>query len=69
MSGTPIPGVPRPKFRLQVPEFGRFVTVGVFLRLLGLTYFIAFSSFGVQAIGLIGSHGILPVGEFLRAVR
>ena len=69
MSGTPIPGEPHPKFRLQVPEFGRFVTIALFVRLVGLTYFIAFCSFGVQALGLIGSHGILPVGEFLRAVR
>jgi predicted DCC family thiol-disulfide oxidoreductase YuxK len=41
----------------------------LFLRLLGLIYLIAFLSFGVQAKGLIGSHGILPVTDFLRAVR
>src|ERR1700689_1012496 len=33
----------------------------VFLRLLGLIYLSAFASFGVQALGLIGSHGILPI--------
>ncbi len=41
----------------------------IFLRLLGLTYLIAFLSFGVQASGLIGSHGILPAADFLRAAR
>lgn len=41
----------------------------VFLRLLGLIYLAAFASFAVQAQGLIGSHGILPLGEFLDAVR
>ena len=41
----------------------------IFLRLLGLTYLIAFLSFGVQASGLIGSHDILPAADFLRAAR
>jgi predicted DCC family thiol-disulfide oxidoreductase YuxK len=41
----------------------------LFLRLLGAIYLIAFASFGVQAPGLIGSRGILPVAEFLPAVR
>ena len=41
----------------------------LFLRLLGAIYFIAFASFGVQAAGLIGSGGILPVAQFLPAVR
>jgi predicted DCC family thiol-disulfide oxidoreductase YuxK len=36
-----------------------------FLRGLGLVYLIAFVSFWVQADGLIGSHGILPVRQFL----
>jgi type IV secretory pathway VirB3-like protein len=45
------------------------VTVRDFLRVLGCTYGIAFVSFGVQAMGLIGSRGILPAGEYLRAVR
>jgi hypothetical protein len=38
-----------------------------FLRILGLIYFVAFVSFGTQATGLIGSHGILPAGEYLQA--
>lgn len=40
----------------------------LFLRLLGLIYLSAFVSFGVQAPGLIGSHGILPVSELVDAV-
>jgi predicted DCC family thiol-disulfide oxidoreductase YuxK len=41
----------------------------LFLRLFGLIYFSAFVSFGVQAQGLIGSHGILPLPELLAAAR
>jgi predicted DCC family thiol-disulfide oxidoreductase YuxK len=41
----------------------------VFLRLFGLIYLAAFVSFGVQAQGLIGSHGILPLAELTDAVR
>jgi predicted DCC family thiol-disulfide oxidoreductase YuxK len=37
----------------------------LFLRLLGLVYLSAFVSFAVQAQGLIGSHGILPLNEFV----
>jgi hypothetical protein len=40
----------------------------LFLRLLGLIYLSAFVSFAVQAQGLIGSHGILPLAEFVNAV-
>src|SRR5205823_10139162 len=29
----------------------------------------AFVSFGVQALGLIGSHGILPIADYLRSMR
>ena len=36
----------------------------VFLRLLGLVYVIAFLSLWGQLVGLIGAHGILPVGQF-----
>src|SRR5580698_5779300 len=41
----------------------------LFLRAFGLIYFSAFVSFGVQAQGLIGSHGILPLAELLDAYR
>src|SRR4029077_7030076 len=36
---------------------------------IGLIYLAAFVSFGVQALGLVGSHGILPLSEFTGAVR
>jgi predicted DCC family thiol-disulfide oxidoreductase YuxK len=41
----------------------------LFLRAIGLIYLAAFVSFGVQALGLIGSHGILPLSEFVDAIR
>ncbi|MGB0058950.1 lipase maturation factor family protein [Candidatus Binatus sp.] len=41
----------------------------LFIRSIGLIYFAAFVSFGVQALGLIGSHGILPLSGFTDAVR
>jgi predicted DCC family thiol-disulfide oxidoreductase YuxK len=41
----------------------------LFLRLLGLCYLAAFVSFWVQADGLVGEHGILPIGAFLDWVR
>ena len=40
----------------------------LFLRLLGLIYLSAFVSFAVQAQGLIGSHGIQPLAEFVNNV-
>ena len=40
----------------------------LFLRLFGLIYFAAFASFGVQALGLIGSHGILPLAQLVDAL-
>ena len=43
--------------------------IRTFLRVLGFIYFIAFTSFGVQAIGLIGSHGILPYAAYLAGMR
>ncbi len=40
----------------------------LFLRLFGLIYLSAFISFGLQARGLIGSHGILPVAALVDGV-
>jgi hypothetical protein len=40
----------------------------LFLRALGLIYFSAFFSLIFQIRGLIGPNGILPAGEYLRAV-
>ncbi len=39
------------------------------VRLIAFIYFIAFTSWGVQAPGLIGSHGIAPAVQFFQAVR
>lgn len=41
----------------------------VFLRALGLIYLVAFISFGSQALGLIGSHGIVPVSQLVEAAQ
>ncbi len=41
----------------------------VFLRLLGVVYLIAILSLWTQIHGLIGSNGILPLGEYLDLVR
>ena len=51
------------------PEPPRYDLVSfLFLRLFGLVYLSAFVSFAVQAQGLIGSHGILPVAELVDAL-
>ena len=47
----------------------RIPTARLFLRMLGGIYAIAFLSFGVQAMALVGSGGILPAADFLLAVR
>src|SRR3989449_6499667 len=41
----------------------------MFLRFLGLIYLVAFVSLSTQITGLVGSHGILPAADYLRAVR
>jgi len=41
----------------------------LFLRLLGLTYLVAFISFAMQASALIGADGVLPVEYYLNAVK
>ena len=40
-----------------------------FLRALGAIYLIAFLSFWVQADGLIGAHGVLPLPEYFKAAH
>ena len=37
----------------------------LFLRLLGVVYFVAFVSLALQITGLVGEHGLLPAGGFL----
>ena len=41
----------------------------LFLRLLGIVYLIAFATLGAQMTGLVGSRGILPIGELLSRAR
>jgi predicted DCC family thiol-disulfide oxidoreductase YuxK len=41
----------------------------LFLRAIGVIYLAAFVSFGMQATGLIGTHGIMPLSDFTGAVR
>ncbi len=48
-----------------IPELDAIVCI----RLIGFIYFIAFTSWGVQAAGLIGSRGILPAAQFFQAVQ
>jgi predicted DCC family thiol-disulfide oxidoreductase YuxK len=40
----------------------------LFLRLLGLTFLVAFASIGVQITGLVGADGILPLSQYLGTV-
>jgi len=42
------------------------VSTWLFVKSIGVIYLIAFLSFWAQADGLIGSNGILPVGEFIQ---
>jgi len=41
----------------------------LFLRFLGVIYFIAFASLGGQILGLVGQEGIIPAGSLLQAVK
>jgi len=54
---------------IPVPQKSYATAIEIFLRALGLIYFVAFLSFGIQASGLIGSNGISPVCEVMQAVR
>lgn len=45
------------------------ISTTIFLRLLGAIYLLAFISYGVQARGLVGAHGILPAAQILPQVR
>jgi predicted DCC family thiol-disulfide oxidoreductase YuxK len=52
------------------PEPPRYELMSwLFLRGLGLVFLSAFLSFAVQARGLIGADGILPLGDFLQAIE
>jgi predicted DCC family thiol-disulfide oxidoreductase YuxK len=56
-------------FGNHVEPPSHFIVRGLFLKALGLIYLIAFFSFGIQVLGLIGSDGILPIKNFLEAVE
>jgi len=45
------------------------ISAWAFSRWMALIYLVAFWSLGVQILGLIGSHGILPTADFLQYVR
>ncbi len=53
--------------KMEKPTF--FLASALFLRLLGLCYFVAFLSLWPQVDGLVGSRGILPVARLLDVVR
>ena len=53
----------------HVVPTGHTATAWLFLRLLGVTYLIAFVSLWVQIMGLAGSGGILPAREYLALWR
>ena len=52
---------------VEVPTYR--LSNALFLRLVGVCYLAAFVSLWLQVDGLIGSRGILPVQDFLEAVR
>ena len=51
----------------EVPQFQ--LSRWLFLRLLGVTYLLAFASLASQIVGLSGANGLLPVGQFLDRAR
>ncbi len=46
-----------------------FLIRWLFIRWLGIIYFLAFASLGIQILGLLGHNGILPIKDFLEAVK
>ena len=52
--------------RIEPARFA--LTQWIFVRFLAVIYAIAFGSLTVQVKGLLGAHGILPVGDYLKAV-
>jgi len=54
---------------MKVPRSTFWLTRVVFLRALGLVYFVAFFSLMSQLGGLFGEGGLLPVGIFLERVH
>ncbi len=53
----------------HVEQPTHFLTRWLFLRLMGIIYFIAFISLWVQIDGLLGSKGITPATQYMEAVH
>ena len=53
----------------HVEQPTHFLTRWLFLRLLGIVYFIAFVSLWVQIDGLLGSKGIVPATQYMELVH
>ena len=51
----------------EIPSY--HISRWLFLKLLGIIYFIAFTSFWVQWEGVVGENGILPVTEFFKQIE
>src|SRR5208282_1448763 len=64
-----VPAAIRWLFDSEPGAFDRLIPRWLFLRALGCIYFSAFFSLAFQIRGLIGPEGILPAGEYLRAVE
>jgi len=60
--------LPPPMRFLAARADGFTLSRWLFLRLIGLCYLIAFVSLWTQLDGLIGERGIIPAGDWLRAV-
>jgi len=69
VSGGQIPWAWKQKIGWTKAEMGLTGGVRTFQQVLGFVYLIAFTSFGRQAPGLIGSHGILPFAAYLAALK
>ena len=66
MSAEVVAGSPSPSTLSAVLTADNYrFTRWLFLRGLGVIYLLAFASFGVQVLGLIGQEGLLPAAEFL----
>lgn len=45
------------------------ISINIFLKLLGVVYFFVFTPFLFQIKGLLGSKGILPIKDYLKAIK
>jgi hypothetical protein len=66
---NPSPVFARFRSGIQSERGQCFLARWLFLRLLGVIYLIAFVSLWTQIDGLIGRNGILPAGDYLKAIR